>query len=161
LFQLHRIDSKVPAEDQLGELQYLQSQGKINHIGLSEVSIPQIEHARSIVPIVSVQNKYSVVDRSAEDVVEHCEHANIAFIPWFPLAAGEVSAAGSEVERAAAKLKITPSQLALAWLLWRSPAILPIPGTSHVEHLEENVAAAALKIDEATLKSLGKLGRSA
>src|SRR5277367_3612543 len=93
LFQLHRIDSKVPVDDQLGELQYLQTQGKIKHIGLSEVSIPQIEHARSIVPIVSVQNKYSVVDRSAEDVVEHCEHANIAFIPWFPLAAGEVSAA--------------------------------------------------------------------
>ena len=161
VFQLHRIDSKVPADDQLGELQYLQSQGKINHIGLSEVTVKQIEHARAIVPIVSVQNKYSVVDRAADDIVDYCERANIGFIPWFPLAAGDVSAAGSELERTAKKLKVSPSQLALAWLLWRSPVILPIPGTSQVTHLEENVAAAALKIDEATLNSLGKLARSA
>src|SRR5271168_2548986 len=161
LFQLHRIDSKVPVDDQLGELQYLQSQGKINHIGLSEVTIAQIEHARTIVPIVSVQNKYSVVDRAADDIVDYCERANIGFIPWFPLAAGDVSAAGSTLESAAGKLKATPSQLALAWLLWRSPVILPIPGTSRVEHLEENVAAAALKIDVSTLRGLGKLARSA
>jgi pyridoxine 4-dehydrogenase len=161
LFQLHRIDSKVPVDDQLGELQYLQSQGKINHIGLSEVSTEQIEHARSIIPIVSVQNKYSVVDRAADGIVDYCERANIGFIPWFPLAAGDVSAAGSTLESTAKKLEISPSQLALAWLLWRSPVILPIPGTSQVTHLEENIAAAGLKIDEASLTSLGKLARSA
>jgi len=156
LFQLHRIDSKVPAEDQLGALKDLQTQGKIKHIGLSEVSVAQIEHARTIVPIVSVQNRYSVVDRAADDVVEYCDSANIGFIPWFPLAAGEVSVAGSELERKAAKLKISPSQLALAWLLQRSPVILPIPGTSRVEHLEENVAAAAIQVDEDTFAGFGK-----
>jgi pyridoxine 4-dehydrogenase len=161
VFQLHRIDRKVPAENQLGTLKDLQTQGKVKHIGLSEVSVSDIENARKIVPIVSVQNRYSVVDRAAEDVVEYCESANMAFIPWFPLAAGDVSAAGSDLERTAKKLKITPSQLALVWLLWRSPVMLPIPGTSRVEHLEENVAAAALKIDDATLRSLGKLTRSA
>jgi pyridoxine 4-dehydrogenase len=161
LFQLHRIDPKVPADDQLGALQNLQSKGKIKHIGLSEVSVKQIEHARTIVPIVSVQNRYSVVDRAADDVVEYCQSAGLGFIPWFPLAAGDVSKSGSELERTAAKLKITPSQLALAWLLQRSPVMLPIPGTSRVEHLEENVAAAAVKLDEATLKGLARLARSA
>ena len=161
LFQLHRIDSKVPGDDQLGALQLLQSEGKINHIGLSEVSVKEIEHARSIIPIVSVQNRYSVVDRAADDVVEYCEKAGIGFIPWFPLAAGDVSKSGSSLEQAAAKLKITPSQLALAWLLHRSPVMLPIPGTSQVEHLEENVAAAAVKVDEARLKGLAKLARGA
>jgi pyridoxine 4-dehydrogenase len=161
LLQLHRIDSAVPAEDQLGTLKDLQKQGKIKHIGLSEVSVAQIEHARKIVPIVSVQNRYSVVDRAAEDVLEYCGKASIAFIPWFPLAAGKVSAAGNALEKTAVELKITPSQLALAWLLWRSPVILPIPGTSRVEHLEENVAAAALKIAENKLRGLGQLAHSA
>jgi pyridoxine 4-dehydrogenase len=161
LFQLHRIDPKVPADDQLGALQNLQSEGKINHIGLSEVSVKEVEHARTIVPIVSVQNRYSVVDRAADDVVEYCESAGLGFIPWFPLAAGDVSKSGSELGRAAAKLQITPSQLALAWLLQRSPVMLPIPGTSRVEHLEENVAAAAVKLDEATLKGLARLARGA
>ena len=161
LLQLHRIDPKVPAEDQLGTLKDLQAQGKIKHIGLSEVSVAQIEHARKIVPIVSVQNRYSVVDRAADEIVDYCEREKIGFIPWFPLAAGDVSAAGGELERTAGKLKATPSQLALAWLLWRSPVILPIPGTSRVEHLEENVAAADLKIDVSTLRGLGKLARSA
>ena len=161
LFQLHRIDPKVPADDQLGALQNLQSEGKINHIGLSEVSVKEIEHARTIVPIVSIQNRYSVVDRAADDVVEYCERAGLGFIPWFPLAAGDVSKKGNELERAAAKLKITPSQTALAWLLQRSPVMLPIPGTSRVEHLEENVTAAAVKLDDATLKGLAKLARSA
>jgi pyridoxine 4-dehydrogenase len=161
LFQLHRIDPKVPADDQLGALQNLQSEGKINHIGLSEVSVKEIEHARTIVPIVSVQNRYSVVDRAADDVVEYCERAGLGFIPWFPLAAGDVSKKSNELERVAAKLKITPSQLALAWLLQRSPVMLPIPGTSRVEHLEENVTAAAVKLNDATLKGLAKLARSA
>jgi pyridoxine 4-dehydrogenase len=161
LFQLHRIDSAVPAEDQLGTLKDLQAQGKIKHIGLSEVSVAQIEHARTIATIVTVQNRYSVVDRAADDVVEYCEQANMGFIPWFPLAAGDVSAAGSDLERTAAKLKITPSQFALVWLLWRSPIMLPIPGTSRVEHLEENVAAAGIKVDKSILRGLGKLARSA
>ncbi|HUB58883.1 MAG TPA: aldo/keto reductase [Candidatus Micrarchaeia archaeon] len=161
LFQLHRIDPKFPAEDQLGTLKDLQAQGKIRHIGLSEVSVAQIEHARKIVPIVSVQNRYSLTDRAAEDVLEYCEHENIGFIPWFPLAAGELSASGGKLARTAAEMKITTSQLALAWLLWRSPVMLPIPGTSRVSHLEENVATAAIKVDDAAVRELGKLAKSA
>jgi pyridoxine 4-dehydrogenase len=160
LFQLHRIDSEVPVNDQLGTLKDLQSEGKIKHIGLSEVSVEQIENARKVAPIVTVQNRYSVVDRAAEDVLEYCGKANIGFIPWFPLAAGKVSAAGSALAAAAARLKITPSQLAIAWLLWRSPVMLPIPGTSRVKHLEENVAAAQLHVDAETLQGLTKLART-
>src|ERR1700735_789102 len=159
LFQLHRIDSKVPAEDQLETLKDLQAKGKIKHIGLSEVSVAQIVHARTIVEVVTVQNRYSVVDRSAEDVLEYCEHENIGFIPWFPLAAGDVSKAGSELVRIAARLKVSPSQLALALLLWRSPGMVPIPGTSRVSHLEENVAAAALKFDDKTMQEIDNIGR--
>ena len=155
LYQLHRIDPKVPAEDQLGALKDLQAQGKIKHIGLSEVSVRQIEHARKVVPIVSVQNRYSVSDRGSEDVLEYCEKEKLGFIPWFPLAAGRVSGADSPISRVAARLKATPSQVALAWLLSRSPVMLPIPGTSKVAHLEENVAAAGLKIDENKMQELG------
>jgi pyridoxine 4-dehydrogenase len=154
LYQLHRIDSKVPAEDQLGTLRDLQAQGKIKHIGLSEVSVAQIQNARKIVPIVSVQNRYSIADRGAEDVLEYCEKQNLGFIPWFPLAAGRVSRGDSSLSGVAARLNATPSQLALAWLLARSPVMLPIPGTSKVEHLEENVAAAGLKIDQKQMKEL-------
>lgn len=161
LYQLHRIDPKYPAEDQLGTLKDLQAQGKIKHIGLSEVSVEQIKHARKVVPIVSVQNRYSLADRAAEDVLEYCEHEKIGFIPWFPLAAGELSATGSRLARTAAELKITTSQLALAWLLWRSPVMLPIPGTSSVSHLEENVAAAAIRVDDGTMRQLSKLAKSA
>ena len=157
LFQLHRIDDKVPAEEQLGTLKELQAEGKIKHIGLSEVSVAQIEHARKLVPIVTVQNRYSVLDRGAEDVLEYCERAKIGFIPWFPLGAGELSAAGSKLEKIAEHAKITPSQLALAWLLLRSPVMLPIPGTSRVDHLEENVATASVKIDDRTYEELNKL----
>src|SRR5580658_3853867 len=124
LYQLHRIDPAYPAEDQLGTLKDLQTQGKIRHIGLSEVTVAQIKHARAIVPIVSVQNRYSLADRAAEDVLEYCEHENIGFIPWFPLGAGELAAPGGKLARTAAELKITTSQLALAWLLWRSPVML-------------------------------------
>ena len=161
LYQLHRIDPKVPAEDQLGTLKELQAQGKIRHIGLSEVTVAQIEHARAIVPVVTVQNRYSLADQSAEDVLNYCERSDIGFIPWFPLAAGDLTAAGGAIDRTAARLKVTTSQLALAWLLWRSPVMLPIPGTSRVEHLEENVAAASLKLDEATLRELGQTVRAA
>lgn len=158
LYQLHRIDSKIPAEDQLGALKELRAQGKIRHIGLSEVTVRQIQHAQTIVPIVSVQNRYSLSDRTSEDVVEYCEREKIGFIPWFPLAAGLLSGAGSPVSRVAARRNATRSQVALAWLLARSPVILPIPGTSSVEHLEENVAAADLIIDEITMRELGEAG---
>lgn len=152
VYQLHRIDPKVPAEDQLGALKDLQAQGKIKHIGLSEVSVKQIKHARSIVPIVSVQNRYSLSDRGSEDVLEYCEHEKIGFIPWFPLAAGKLSGPDSPVSRVAAQMKATPSEVALAWLLARSPVMLPIPGTSSVAHLEQNVAASGLKLDEKTMQ---------
>ncbi len=161
LYQLHRIDPSVPAEDQLGTLKDLQAQGKIKHIGLSEVSVAQIEHARKILPIVSVQNRYSLADRAAEDVLEYCERESIGFIPWFPLGAGELAAPGGKLRRTAAEMKITTSQLALAWLLWRSPVMLPIPGTSRVDHLEENVATAAANVDDRKMRELGQLARSA
>jgi pyridoxine 4-dehydrogenase len=154
LYQLHRIDPKVPAEDQLGTLKDLQAQGKIKHIGLSEVSIAQIEHAQTIVPIVSVQNRYSLTDRGSEPVLEYCEQHDLGFIPWFPLAAGKISGSDGPLRRFAAQSKATPSQIALAWLLSRSPVMLPIPGTSSVAHLEENVAAAGLKIDATQIQEL-------
>jgi aryl-alcohol dehydrogenase-like predicted oxidoreductase len=161
LYQLHRIDPAVPAEDQLGTLKDLQTQGKIKHIGLSEVSVTQIEHARKIVPIVSVQNRYSLADRAAEDVLEYCERESIGFIPWFPLGAGKLAEPGGKLARTAAEMKITTSQLALAWLLWRSPVMLPIPGTSRVDHLEENVATASVKVDDAKMKELEQRARTA
>ena len=161
LYQLHRIDPKVPAEDQLGTLKDLQAQGKIKHIGLSEVSVRQIEHARTIVPIVSVQNRYSVTDRGSEDVLKYCEKEKMGFIPWFPLAAGRVSGSESPISRIAAQWKATPSQVALAWLLTRSPVMLPIPGTSKVKHLEENVAAAELKVDAMKMQELDRMAAAA
>ena len=157
LYQLHRIDPKVPVEEQLGTLKDLQAQGKIKHIGLSEVTVREIQQARTIVPIVSVQNRYSVTDRGSDEVLKYCEKEKIAFIPWFPLAAGRVSGSESPVRRVAARWKVTPSQVALAWLLARSPVMLPIPGTSKVEHLEENVAAAELKIDAHKWQELDRL----
>jgi len=163
LYQLHRIDPKVPVEDQLGTLKDLQAQGKIKHIGLSEVSVRQIQHARTIVPIVSVQNRYSVTDRGSEDVLEYCEKERMGFIPWFPLAAGRVTGSGSPISRIATRLKVSPSQVALAWLLGllaRSPVMLPIPGTSKVKHLEENVAAAEIKIDANKMQELDGLARA-
>ena len=154
LYQLHRIDPKVPAEDQLGVLKDLQAEGKIKDIGLSEVNVQQIQHAKTIVPVVTVQNRYSVADRGSEDVLRYCEKEKMGFIPWFPLAAGKLSGSDSPIRRAAERLKATPSQVALAWLLARSPVLLPIPGTSCLAHLEENVAAARLKIDEKEIQEL-------
>jgi pyridoxine 4-dehydrogenase len=156
LYQLHRIDPKVPAEDQLGMLKTLRAEGKIRHIGLSEVSVRQIQHAQTIIPIVSVQNRYSIKDRGSEDVLKYCENEKMAFIPWFPLAAGKLSGQDGPIGQVAAQLKATPSQVALAWLLSRSPVMLPIPGTSKVKHLEENVAAAGLKIEEEQLQQLAR-----
>jgi aryl-alcohol dehydrogenase-like predicted oxidoreductase len=159
LYQLHRIDAKVPVEDQIGTLKDLQTQGKIKHIGLSEVSIRQIRYARTMVEIVSVQNRYSVTDRGSEDVLEYCEKEKMGFIPWFPLGAGRVSGTDSPIRDVAAQLKATPSQVALAWLLARSPVMLPIPGTSRVDHLEENVAATGLKIDARELQELDRVAQ--
>jgi pyridoxine 4-dehydrogenase len=160
VYQLHRIDSKLPAEDQIGALKDLQAQGKIRHIGLSEVTVRQIQHAQTIVPIVSVQNRYSVTDQGSKAVLDYCEKGSIGFIPWFPLGAGKLSGTDSPIGRVAARLKVTPSQLALAWLLSRSPIILPIPGTSRVEHLKENVEAAGLKIDQNTMRELDQTARA-
>ena len=160
LYQLHRIDPKMTAEDQLGTLKDLQAQGKIKHIGLSEVNVSQIQHARTIVPIVSVQNRYSITDRGSEDVLEYYEKEKLGFIPWFPLAAGRVSGPDGPIGRIAAKWKATPSQVALAWLLARSSVMLPIPGTSNVNHLEENVTAAELKIDSNAMGELDGLARA-
>ncbi len=146
LYQLHRFDPKVPVEESLGELKKLQHEGKIRHIGISETSVAEIEQARKIVKVVSVQNRYNIGDRAHEDVVEYCTKHNLGFIPWFPVAAGKLTQAGGVLDQAAKANKATTSQLALAWLLHRSPVILPIPGTSSVKHLEENVEAAGLKL---------------
>lgn len=157
LYQLHRIDAAVPADDQIGTLKELQAEGKIRHIGLSEVSVTQIKHALSIVPIVSVQNRYSLTDREHEKVVDYCEREGIGFIPWYPLAAGALAASGGRLERVAARHGATPMQIALAWLLTRSPVMLPIPGTSRVSHLEENVAAATVKLTDDDYRELLKI----
>lgn len=146
LYQLHRIDPKVPAAESLGALKELQRAGKIRHIGLSEVSVAEIEHARKIVPIVSVQNLYNLGNRQSEAVLEYCAKHALGFIPWFPLAAGEIAREGGPLDRAAKRHQATVSQLALAWLLQRSPVMLPIPGTSSVDHLEENVGGASVKL---------------
>jgi pyridoxine 4-dehydrogenase len=154
LFQLHRIDPAYPAEDQLGVAMELRAEGKVRHIGLSEVTVADVVNARTLAPIVSVQNRYSLSDRAAEDVLDYCEREGLGFIPWYPLAAGALSAPGGPLERIGARLGATTSQLALAWLLWRSPVMLPIPGTSSVRHLEENLAAASVRLDEAALAEL-------
>jgi aryl-alcohol dehydrogenase-like predicted oxidoreductase len=146
LYQLHRIDPDVPFSDQLGTFKRLQEEGKIRHIGLSEVSVADVERARKIVPIVSVQNRYSPTDRQHEKVLDHCEREHLGFLPWYPLGAGAAIRRRGPVARVAARLNATPAQVALAWLLRRSPVMLPIPGTSRVEHLEENVAAALLEL---------------
>jgi aryl-alcohol dehydrogenase-like predicted oxidoreductase len=158
LFQLHRIDAKFPAEDQIGELAALQQEGKIRHIGLSEVNVEQLEAAQKIAPIVSVQNMYNLSVRTAEPVLEACETQNLGFIPWFPLAAGPLAAADGPLQRIAADHHATPSQLALAWLVKRSPVMLPIPGTSKVKHLEENVAAAQISLSDEEFDELSSAG---
>jgi pyridoxine 4-dehydrogenase len=154
LFQLHRIDDKFPAEDQLGELVALQQEGKIRHIGLSEVNVDQLKAAQKVATIVSVQNMYNLAARGAEPVLDACEADGIGFIPWFPLAAGPLAAPDGPLQRIAADHHASPSQLALAWLLKRSPVMLPIPGTSKVTHLEENVAAGGIELSDAEFDTL-------
>ena len=158
LFQLHRIDDKFPLEDQVGELAALQQEGKIRHIGLSEVDVKQLEAAQKVAPIVSVQNMYNLTARSAEPVLDTCEAQGLGFIPWFPLAAGPLAAPDGPLQRIAADHHATASQLALAWLLKRSPVMLPIPGTSKVSHLEQNVAAAEITLSDEEFETLSKAG---
>jgi pyridoxine 4-dehydrogenase len=145
LWQLHRIDPKVPVEESLGAIKKLQEQGKIRHIGLSEVSVAEIEQARKVVEIVSVQNEYNLVERKSEDILNYCEREGLGFIPWFPVAAGKLT----KLDNFAKKHGINVTQLSLAWLLHRSPVMLPIPGTSSVAHLEENVKAADVQLSDA------------
>src|SRR5246127_4248061 len=154
LWQLHRIDPKVPVEESLGVIKELQKQGKIRHVGLSEVKPHEIDQARKVVDIVSVQNQYNLGDRQHEDVVDYCTKHNLGFIPWFPVAAGKLARPGGPLDAAAKKHGATTAELSLAWLLHRSPVMLPIPGTSSVKHLEENVAAASLKLDDAEWKAI-------
>jgi aryl-alcohol dehydrogenase-like predicted oxidoreductase len=154
LFQLHRVDPTVPASDQYGVLADLQTEGKIRLVGLSEVDVDQIAEASAIVDIATVQNRYNLTDRAADDVLRYCTERGIGFIPWFPLASGELAKPGGVVHEAAQRLDATPSQVALAWLLQRSSIMLPIPGTSSVAHLEENIAGAGLKLDLATVNAL-------
>lgn len=155
LYQLHIPDSRVPFADSVGALAQMQRAGKIRHVGLSSVSVKQLEQAHRIVPIVSVQNHYNYEDRSHDDVLAACERMGIAFIPWFPLAAGQ-SLKSSKLKKIAIRYGATPAQVALAWLLARSPAMLPIPGTGKIPHLEENVGAARLKLSTEDAEMLGR-----
>ncbi|NEA33553.1 aldo/keto reductase [Streptomyces sp. SID13031] len=148
LLQLHRIDPEVPVADQVGELANLQTEGKIRHIGLSQVSVDELEEAARTATIVSVQNLYNLSQRDDEPLLEYAEKNNLAFIPWFPLATGELARPGGPLDAIAKQHEASPSQLALAWLLKRSPVVLPIPGTSSVAHLEDNVAAAKLELTD-------------
>lgn len=157
LYQLHRIDPKTPLADTLGTLRDLQKQGKIRHLGLSEVTVREIEKVRKSVEIVTVQNLYNFSDRKHEDVLSYCEKNNLGFIPWFPLATGSLAKEGSPLSEIAAKYRATPGQIALAWLLKKSPVMLPIPGTSSVAHLEENVAAAELQLSDEDFQTLDAL----
>jgi aryl-alcohol dehydrogenase-like predicted oxidoreductase len=157
LYQLHRIDNQVPLEDQLGVFAELVAEGKVRRVGLSEVSVAEIEAAREIVPIASVQNLYNVGNRQSEDVLAHCERHGIGFIPWFPIQTGQLAGPDGPLAGIAERTGHTPAQLALAWLLRRSPVMLPIPGTKSVGHLEENCAAAEVVLDDATYAELDAL----
>jgi aryl-alcohol dehydrogenase-like predicted oxidoreductase len=157
LYQLHRIDPLVTLEDQVGVLHEMQGEGKIRYIGLSEVDVDQLDQARKLVEVVSVQNLYNLTNRQSEPVLEYCQQRGIAFIPWFPLATGELARPGGVLSDAAARHGVTPAQLALAWLLHRSPVMLPIPGTSKVAHLEENVASAQVSLSPDEVAQLSAL----
>ena len=154
IYQLHAVDPSVPMEESLGELVKLRSEGKIRDIGLSNVSVDQLQRARKLVPIVSVQNRYNLADRASEDVLKVCEHDGLGFLPWYPVGAGDLARPGGPMDRAAKAHGVTQAQVALAWLLLHSPVTLPIPGTSSTAHLEENVAAAELTLDDAEMIAL-------
>jgi pyridoxine 4-dehydrogenase len=155
LYQLHSPDSKVPYEDSVGALKELQDEGKIRHVGVSNVSVEELEQARAIVEVVTVQNRYNLEDRDSEDVLEACEAASIGFIPWFPLAVGRLAEPGGPLDAIAREHDATPAQIALAWLLARSPVMLPIPGTSSIEHFEENLAAAEIDLSPEQVAEIG------
>jgi len=154
LYQLHAPDPKVPLEDSVGALAELRREGKIRHVGLSNVSLDELGRARRIVPIVSVQNRYSVADRASEDVLEACERGGLGFLPWYPLATGSLARGRGRLEQIAQRYAATPTQVALAWLLERSPVLLPIPGTSSLAHLEENMGAARIRLSDVDFAGL-------
>ncbi|HEU0229085.1 MAG TPA: aldo/keto reductase [Burkholderiaceae bacterium] len=161
LWQLHRIDPKVPETEQFEVIAEMHKEGLIRHVGLSEVNVTQIEAAQKHFPVATVQNRYNLVDRQSEDVLDYCERHGIGFIPWYPLAAGALTRPDSAATRVADRLKITHGQLALAWLLKRSPVILPIPGTSQVAHLEQNTAAATITLSDEDFDAVDRQGREA
>jgi pyridoxine 4-dehydrogenase len=154
LWQLHRFDPKVPVEESLAPIVQLQKQGKIRHVGLSEVKPKEIDQARKVIDIVSVQNMYNVSERQHEDVLQYCEKNNLAFIPWFPVASGKLAKPGGKLDEVAKHHGVTVSQLSIAWLLHRSPVMIPIPGTSSVAHLEENMKAADISLSEAEMQEI-------
>src|SRR5829696_6845209 len=158
LWQLHRIDSKVPREEQFGVMKEMQDEGLIRHLGLSEVSVEEVRAAQEVFEVATVQNLYNLTNRGAEDVLDHCEEQGIGFIPWFPLAAGELAKPGGPVADAAEAHDATAGQIALAWLLRRSPVMLPIPGTGSVAHLEENVAAAGIELTPDEIEAIAVAG---
>lgn len=158
LYQLHAVDPKVPLEESLKALLEMQKQGKIRYIGLSNVSVAEIERARKIVDVVSIQNQYNISNRRSEDVLKYCEENRLAFIPWYPIGSGNLAKPGGELQKLAKRKEVTPAQLALAWLLKHSEVMIPIPGTSTVEHLEENITAASIFLSEEELALLDSLG---
>lgn len=160
LWQLHRIDPRLPRDEQFDAIRQLKSAGVIRHAGLSEVSVEEIIAASKFFPVTTVQNRYNLVDRASEEVLDYCETKEIGFIPWFPLAAGQLTRSGSILGALAHKYGATPSQVALAWILKRSPVMLPIPGTSQLAHLKENVAAAGITLSDAEFRELDEAGRN-
>jgi len=158
LFQLHRIDDAVPEEDQFGTLQKFQREGKVRHLGLSEVTVDQIERARDYFPVVSVQNRYNLADREWEPVLDYCEREGIAFIPWYPLQTGKLANEKSPLASIAEARGATPAQIALAWLLYRAEVMLPIPGTSKASHAEQNIVASGIELDDDEMEALNALG---
>lgn len=161
LWQLHRIDNRTERDAQFQVIADMQREGLIRHVGLSEVSVDEIKAAQQFFPVVSVQNLYNLVTRQSEAVLDYCEQQNIAFIPWFPLAAGDLAKEGSVLDEVAKRLGATPSQVALAWVLKRSPVMLPIPGTGKVKHLEENTGAASINLSDEDFRQLDEAGRKA
>ncbi|MDC7684583.1 aldo/keto reductase [Asticcacaulis sp. BYS171W] len=160
LWQLHRIDPRVPRDEQFAAIRQLLDDGVIRHAGLSEVSVADIDAASRVFPVATVQNRYNLIDRSSEDVLDHCEAHGIGFIPWYPLAAGDLARPGGILDQLVTKYAASPSQIALAWVLKRSPVMLPIPGTGKVKHLEDNVAAAGIDLSDDDFAALDKAARS-
>jgi pyridoxine 4-dehydrogenase len=158
VYQLHAPDPRVPLEDSMGALKELRDEGKVRHVGVSNVSVSELHRAQRVVEVVSVQNRYSLVDRHSEDVLRACEREGLGFIPWFPLATGSLARPGGALDEIARRHDATPAQVALAWLLQRSEVMLPIPGTSSIEHLEEDVAASRLRLSDEELARLDEAG---